>query len=80
MTKNPNTKINQNRQQSRQIVVLAHNIRSTHNIGAIFRSSVGFGLSWLSPVGPLRIAFANPIRKFAGDKIQKIQFQIGTSF
>ena len=44
------------------------------------RSSVGFGLSWLSPVGPLRIAFANPIRKFAGDKIQKIQFQIGTSF
>lgn len=44
------------------------------------RSSVGFGLSWLSPVGPLRIAFANPIRKFAGDKIQKVQFQIGTSF
>ncbi len=44
MTKNPNTKINQNRQQSRQIVVLAHNIRSTHNIGAIFRSSEGFGV------------------------------------
>ncbi|HEX5785112.1 MAG TPA: outer membrane protein assembly factor BamA [Burkholderiaceae bacterium] len=46
----------------------------------LMRSSVGFGLSWLSPVGPLRIAFANPIRKFAGDKIQKVQFQIGTSF
>ena len=44
------------------------------------RASVGVGLSWLSPVGPLRIAYANPIRKFAGDKIQKIQFQIGTSF
>jgi outer membrane protein insertion porin family len=44
------------------------------------RSSVGIGLSWLSPVGPLRIAYANPIRKFAGDRIQKIQFQIGTSF
>jgi len=44
------------------------------------RASVGFGLSWLSPVGPLRIAYANPVRKFAGDKIQKIQFQIGTSF
>ena len=44
------------------------------------RSSIGVGLSWLSPVGPLRIAYANPIRKFAGDKIQKIQFQIGTSF
>jgi outer membrane protein insertion porin family len=44
------------------------------------RSSVGFGVSWLSPVGPLRIAFANPVRKFSGDKIQKVQFQIGTSF
>lgn len=44
------------------------------------RSSVGVGLSWISPVGPLRIAYANPIRKFAGDKIQKFQFQIGTSF
>ena len=44
------------------------------------RSSVGVGLSWLSPVGPLRIAYANPVRKFAGDKIQKVQFQIGTSF
>jgi outer membrane protein insertion porin family len=44
------------------------------------RASVGLGISWVSPVGPLRIALANPIRKQAGDKIQKIQFQIGTSF
>ena len=47
---------------------------------ADLRASVGFGLSWISPVGPLRIAFANPVRKFAGDRIQKLQFQIGTSF
>ena len=44
------------------------------------RASVGVGLSWISPVGPLRFAVANPIRKFTGDKIQKFQFQIGTSF
>ncbi|MBC7437859.1 MAG: outer membrane protein assembly factor BamA [Bdellovibrionales bacterium] len=47
---------------------------------ADLRASVGFGLSWISPVGPLRIAIANPVRKFAGDRIQKLQFQIGTSF
>ena len=47
---------------------------------AQMRSSTGLGLSWLSPVGPLRFAYASPIRKFAGDRIQKIQFQIGTSF
>ncbi|MDR7092499.1 outer membrane protein assembly factor BamA [Hydrogenophaga laconesensis] len=44
------------------------------------RASVGVGLSWISPVGPLRFAIANPIRKFPGDRIQKFQFQIGTSF
>jgi outer membrane protein insertion porin family len=44
------------------------------------RASVGIGVSWISPIGPLRFAFANPIRKFTGDRIQKFQFQIGTSF
>lgn len=28
-----------------EIIVIAHNIRSTHNIGAIFRTSEGFGVS-----------------------------------
>lgn len=27
-----------------EIIVIAHNIRSTHNVGAIFRSSEGFGV------------------------------------
>ncbi|MBL0944304.1 MAG: outer membrane protein assembly factor BamA [Hydrogenophaga sp.] len=44
------------------------------------RASAGIGVSWLSPIGPLRIAFANPVRKFDGDRIQRFQFQIGTSF
>jgi outer membrane protein insertion porin family len=44
------------------------------------RSSVGVGVSWISPVGPLRLALAKPIRKFDGDKIQTMQFQIGTNF
>ncbi|QEA11902.1 outer membrane protein assembly factor BamA [Comamonas flocculans] len=44
------------------------------------RASVGVGLSWISPLGPLRLAWGQPIRKFPGDKIQRLQFQIGTSF
>ena len=44
------------------------------------RASVGVGLSWISPIGPLRLAAAQPIRKFPGDRIQRLQFQIGTSF
>lgn len=49
------------------------------NAGSL-RASVGVGVSWISPVGPLRLAFAKPIKKFEGDKIQTMQFQIGTSF
>lgn len=44
------------------------------------RSSYGIGISWISPVGPLRLAFAKPIRQFDGDRIQSMQFQIGTTF
>lgn len=44
------------------------------------RSSLGVGVSWISPLGPLRLAFAKPIKKFDGDKKQSVQFQIGTTF
>ena len=44
------------------------------------RLSTGLGVSWISPVGPLRIAYALPLRKQPGDKIERLQFQIGTSF
>ncbi|MCA3236770.1 MAG: outer membrane protein assembly factor BamA [Curvibacter sp.] len=45
-----------------------------------FRAGAGLGLSWVSPMGPLRIAFARPVRKFEGDRMQVLQFQIGTTF
>jgi outer membrane protein insertion porin family len=47
---------------------------------SLLRTSYGVGLSWVSPMGPLRFAWARPGRVFAGDRIQRLQFQIGTSF
>lgn len=47
---------------------------------ASFRSSAGLGVSWISPVGPLKLSWGQPIRKFAQDRIQRFQFQIGTAF
>jgi len=47
---------------------------------SLLRASAGVGISWISPVGPLRIAYARPVRKQPTDKPQSIQFQIGTSF
>ena len=44
------------------------------------RMSYGVGLSWLSPMGPLRFSYGIPVQQRANDKIQKLQFQIGTSF
>lgn len=44
------------------------------------RSSIGAGISWVSPIGPLRFSWAKPIRKLEGDQVQKFQFQIGTTF
>jgi outer membrane protein insertion porin family len=44
------------------------------------RSSTGLGLSWISPIGPLKLSWGVPIKSIAKDRIQKFQFQIGTGF
>jgi outer membrane protein insertion porin family len=44
------------------------------------RSSVGVGLSWISPVGPLKLSWAKPVQVQRNDRIQRFQFQIGTAF
>jgi len=44
------------------------------------RASTGLGLSWISPVGPLKMSWGSPIRKQPTDRIQRFQFQIGTAF
>jgi outer membrane protein insertion porin family len=48
--------------------------------GNPIRASAGVGLSWLSPVGPLKLSYGTPLRYKSDDKIQRFQFQIGTSF
>ncbi|MBC8055503.1 MAG: outer membrane protein assembly factor BamA [Rhizobiales bacterium] len=44
------------------------------------RASAGLGVTWVSPVGPLKISYGTPIRKEPTDRIQRLQFQIGTAF
>ena len=47
---------------------------------ASLRASAGVGLSWISPVGPLKLSYGTPLRSKPTDRIQRFQFQIGTSF
>ena len=44
------------------------------------RASAGVGLSWISPVGPLKLSWGKPFRTQRNDRIQRFQFQIGTAF
>ncbi|MET0674783.1 MAG: outer membrane protein assembly factor BamA [Bradyrhizobium sp.] len=43
----------------------------------IVRSSVGVGLSWASPFGPLTVDYAMPLSKAASDVTQRLNFNAG---
>lgn len=44
------------------------------------RYSVGIGLSWLTPVGPLTFSVAEPLNDESGDDTQFFQFSLGQTF
>ncbi|TIS56705.1 MAG: outer membrane protein assembly factor BamA [Mesorhizobium sp.] len=44
------------------------------------RASVGIGLMWASPFGPIRIDYAIPVEKQPGDDVQEFNFGIATRF
>jgi outer membrane protein insertion porin family len=46
----------------------------------LVRSSVGVGLIWQSPFGPLRFDYAVPLTKGQYDRTQQFRFGGGTSF
>jgi len=46
----------------------------------LVRSSVGVGLIWASPFGPLRFDYAVPLSKGQYDRVQQFRFGGGTSF
>lgn len=44
------------------------------------RYSAGAALTWISPMGPIKISYAVPLKKKDNDLIQRFQFQLGTVF
>ncbi|MBI5792909.1 MAG: outer membrane protein assembly factor BamA [Rhodocyclales bacterium] len=44
------------------------------------RYSGGVALAWNSPMGPLKFSYANPFNKKPEDKVQRLQFQMGSVF
>ncbi|MDO5768405.1 MAG: outer membrane protein assembly factor BamA [Psychrobacter sp.] len=44
------------------------------------RYSVGAGITWYTPIGPISLSYAQPINDKEGDLTEKVQFQIGSTF
>ena len=44
------------------------------------RSSVGLGVDWFTPIGPLNFSLAQPISKAETDKTESFRFNLGTTF
>jgi outer membrane protein insertion porin family len=44
------------------------------------RYSVGLTAAWISPLGPLKFSYGQPLNEQSNDKLQKFQFQMGTTF
>lgn len=44
------------------------------------RYSTGVGITWVSPLGPLKFSLAKPLNSEAGDRTQRFQFTFGTLF
>lgn len=42
--------------------------------------SIGLGLEWHSPIGPLQVALSRPMRQQATDKTETLQFAFGLDF
>ncbi|MGH8762417.1 MAG: outer membrane protein assembly factor BamA [Nitrosospira sp.] len=44
------------------------------------RYSAGLAVTWISPMGPLKVSVAQPINNQPGDNLQRFQFQFGQQF
>lgn len=44
------------------------------------RYGAGVGISWISPIGPLKLSYGFPLNAKANDRKQQFQFQLGTGF
>ncbi len=57
----------------------AINIRESFSLSRM-RSSAGFGIEWISPVGPISFVWGFPLKKASGDIVRNFEFALGGAF
>ena len=53
---------------------------SSINDSSALRSSIGIGVDWYTPIGPLSFSLAQPLSKKSSDKTESFRFNLGTTF
>ena len=53
---------------------------SSINDSSALRSSLGIGVDWYTPIGPLSFSLAQPLSKKSSDKTETFRFNLGTTF
>ena len=53
---------------------------SSINDGSKIRSTIGVGIDWFTPIGPLNFTFSQPITKESTDITETFRFNLGTTF
>lgn len=69
-----------NRIKMRGAFFLDYGMIGINNFDDYTRTSAGFAIEWISPLGPLNLIFAKPIDKKAGDETSSFEFTIGRQF
>ena len=49
-------------------------------LGNLMRYSAGFAVTWVSPMGPLKVSVAQPLNDQPTDSLQRFQFMFGQQF
>jgi outer membrane protein insertion porin family len=53
--------------------------RSNIDLGEL-RMSAGFAVTWLAPIGAMKLSIAFPFRSQPGDETERFQFSVGSAF
>jgi outer membrane protein insertion porin family len=51
-----------------------------NELNGLLRYSTGIALTWVSPMGPLKVSLAEPLNEIPADNLQRFQFMFGQQF